>query len=77
MVHSEGDIAGFLRDMVSRPASERQAKPFVGVDECLNRREISELIQSLVRRDLAVLAGPLWYETRERRGRCLFMSRRS
>lgn len=68
MANSEGDIGGFLRSMVRDPVSERYPKPFVGIDECLNRREISELVRMLLRRDLIDRSWPLWYETRERDG---------
>jgi hypothetical protein len=68
MTHSDGDIAGFLRAMPRGPASERRTKPLVGIDECLNRREISALVRSLFWKGLIEEADPLWYETRERDG---------
>jgi hypothetical protein len=68
MASSEGDIAGFLRDLVLGPASERRTKPHVGIDECLNGCEIVELTRALLRRDLVGSVDPLWYETRERDG---------
>lgn len=68
MPNPEGDIAGFLSAMARGPASERRKKPLVGIDECLNRDEISELIRLLLRRSLIEGSNPLWYETRERDG---------
>jgi hypothetical protein len=68
MPNSEGDIAGFLRDMVRGPASERRTKPLVGIDECLNCPEISKLTRLLLQRNLIEGSNPLWYETREKYG---------
>ena len=68
MPNSEGDIAGFLKEMARGPASELRKQPLVGIDECLNRNEISELTRLLLRRSLIESSNPLWYETRERGG---------
>jgi len=68
MANTEGDIAAFLRGMRLGPALERRVRPFVGIDECFNRREIVKLARELLRRNLIDSSGPLWYETREREG---------
>jgi hypothetical protein len=68
MTSPDGDIAGFLSGMTRGPATERRAKPFVGVDECFNRQEIGQLTRTLLRRDLIDCSSPLWYETRENAG---------
>lgn len=68
MPDTEGDIAGFLRTMSLRTDSERRREPYLGIDECLNRMEITELVRSLVESGLVHMASPLWYETRESDG---------
>ena len=45
---AEGDIAAFLQGISRGPASERRERPFVGIDECFNRREIAELASELL-----------------------------
>jgi hypothetical protein len=68
MSNSEGDIAGFLREMRLGPSDQRRKNPYLGIDECLNRTEITDLVRSLVSSGLVNMAGPLWYQTRERDG---------
>ncbi len=68
MSNSEGNIAGFLREMPLGPDGQRRKDPYLGIDECLNRTEITDLVRSLVSSGLVHMAGPLWYQTRERDG---------
>jgi hypothetical protein len=65
---TEGNIAAFLQDVSRAPASKRQDKIVVGVDECLNCKEINGLARTLVGRELVAYAAPLWIQTRERDG---------
>jgi len=64
----EGDIGAYLRTMTRGPVDQRHSKPFVGIDECFNRREINELTTRLLRRGLIYSSGPLWFQTRVRDG---------
>jgi hypothetical protein len=64
----QGNIGTFLRTMTRGPVDQRRSKPFVGIDECLNRREIDELTTRLLRRDHIDSSGPLWFQTRARDG---------
>src|SRR5262245_51354912 len=66
MANPDGDIAAFLNGMPQGPKAERREKPFVGVDECLNRLEITQLTRTLLQRGFIDGSSPLWYETRER-----------
>lgn len=68
MTNVEGNIAGFLHNLTLSPAAERRTRPFLGIDECLNRREIEQLAQMLLQRGLVDSSAALWYETRERDG---------
>lgn len=68
MSNSEGDIPGFLREMRLGPDGRWRKDPYLGIDECLNRTEITDLVRSLVSSGLVDSAGPLWYQTRERDG---------
>jgi hypothetical protein len=49
-------------------ASERQAKSFVGVDECLNGREVANLVNRLAQSGLTHFISTLWYKLYESRG---------
>src|ERR1700683_4342087 len=68
MTNLHGDIAGFLRTMQIGPKSTRTQKPFLGIDECVNCKEIAELARRLIKKGLIDSAGPLWERTHERNG---------
>ncbi|MGE0827690.1 MAG: hypothetical protein AB7G75_37535 [Candidatus Binatia bacterium] len=68
MASPDGDIAAFLSGMPQVLTEGRREKPFVGMDECLNRQEIIQLTRELLQRGLIDCSSPLWYEMRERDG---------
>lgn len=68
MASPDGDIAAFLSGMPQVSTEGRREKPFVGMDECLNRQEIIQLTRALLQRGLIDCSSPLWYEMRERDG---------
>jgi|GEM_PF-1188166 len=68
MSEHEGDIGTFLRTMTRGSVDQRSSKPFIGIDECFNRREIDELTTRLLRRGHIDSSGPLWFQTRVKDG---------
>jgi len=68
MPNSDGDIGEFIRGLPYESGIVRSVLPCVGIDECFNRTEISDLVKKWFDRGLIDRAGPLWYETRGRDG---------
>jgi hypothetical protein len=66
MANQHGDIAGFLKNLPVIAKGSGKETPFLGIDECLNRKEIRELVQVVEARGLVEMAMPLWYETRQK-----------
>jgi len=61
---NEDNLTGFLSSMEQKPSDEIRALPFLGIDECFNRKEIDDLSISLIRGGLIECSSPLWYELR-------------
>jgi hypothetical protein len=60
----DGNIGSFIRTMTRGSVEQRRSKPFVGIDECLNRTEIDRLTTRLLRSGRIDSSGPLWFQTR-------------
>ena len=67
MANSDGDIGEFIRSMPYESDIRRSVLPYVGIDECFNRKEIRDLVKRWFDQGLIDHAGPLWYEMRDKK----------